>query len=166
MRPALATPPRDRLNILTFGAGAIGTYVGGSLALLGHRVVFLEVEPLVPVIRERGMSLENNGINQVVPDLTVVSTLGECLQTVGGTYDLAVFALKSYDTDSALASIRPYVEQMPPFLCLQNGVENEDKLAEVLGEGAHNPGFGYQRCRASRHWLGRPGTPARDRYRF
>ena len=134
MRTSLPSPAPDRLNILTFGAGAIGTYVGGSLALLGHRVVFLEVEPLVPVIRERGMSLEINGINQVVPDLTVVSTLGECLQIVGGTYDLAVFALKSYDTDSALASIRPYVEQMPPFLCLQNGVENEDKLAEVLGE--------------------------------
>ena len=134
MRTSLPSPPRDRLNILTFGAGAIGTYVGGSLALLGHRVVFLEVEPLVPVIRERGMSLEINGINQVVPNLTVVSTLGECLQIVGGTYDLAIFALKSYDTDSALASIRPYVEQMPPFLCLQNGVENEDKLAEVLGE--------------------------------
>ncbi len=29
------------LKILSFGAGAIGTYIGGSLALAGHQLVFV-----------------------------------------------------------------------------------------------------------------------------
>ena len=32
----------EKLKILSFGAGAIGTYIGGSLALAGHEVVFVE----------------------------------------------------------------------------------------------------------------------------
>ena len=32
----------SKLKILSIGAGAIGTYFGGSLALKGHHVVFLE----------------------------------------------------------------------------------------------------------------------------
>ena len=30
------------LKILSFGAGAIGTYIGGSLSLVGEQVVFIE----------------------------------------------------------------------------------------------------------------------------
>ena len=32
----------EKLRPLVFGAGAIGTYVGGSLALAGNPVVFVE----------------------------------------------------------------------------------------------------------------------------
>jgi len=32
----------DKLNVLVFGAGAVGTYVGGSLALKKHQVTFVE----------------------------------------------------------------------------------------------------------------------------
>ncbi len=32
----------EKLKVLVFGAGAIGTYIGGSLVLAGHTVVFLE----------------------------------------------------------------------------------------------------------------------------
>ena len=32
----------DCLQVLSIGAGAIGTYIGGSLALQGHDVAFLE----------------------------------------------------------------------------------------------------------------------------
>ncbi len=32
----------EKMNVLIFGAGAIGTYIGGSLAIAGNRVVFVE----------------------------------------------------------------------------------------------------------------------------
>ena len=32
----------SQLKVLTFGAGALGTYIGGSLVLAGHNVVFVE----------------------------------------------------------------------------------------------------------------------------
>ena len=46
---------------------------------------------------------------------------------------MALFALKSYDTQSALEGIRPFADRLPPVLCLQNGVDNEAALAAVLG---------------------------------
>ena len=46
------------LNILTFGAGAIGTYIGGSLSLAGHNVVFVEQPNIADELRERGLRLD------------------------------------------------------------------------------------------------------------
>ena len=40
------------LRVLSFGAGAIGTYIGGSLALQGHPVVFLEKPEIVARLRK------------------------------------------------------------------------------------------------------------------
>ena len=34
------------MRVLVFGAGAIGTYIGGSLALSGEEVVFLDLSAL------------------------------------------------------------------------------------------------------------------------
>ena len=51
-----------------------------------------------------------------------------------GPFDVGLFALKSYDTQSALAAFGPNTGALPPILCLQNGVENETQLAEALGE--------------------------------
>ena len=46
------------LHILSFGAGAIGTYIGGSLALDGHAVTFLERPAIVAELRQRGLHLK------------------------------------------------------------------------------------------------------------
>ena len=42
------------LRVLSIGAGAIGTYIGGSLLLNGHRVKFLEQASAVKELQERG----------------------------------------------------------------------------------------------------------------
>jgi ketopantoate reductase len=47
-----------RMNILSFGAGAIGTYIGGSLALAGNRLVFLEQTDVAAQLRQRGLRLD------------------------------------------------------------------------------------------------------------
>jgi len=51
-------PFSARLKLLTFGAGAIGTYIGGSLVLAGHQVVFLERPGVVEELRQRGLRLD------------------------------------------------------------------------------------------------------------
>ena len=50
-----------------------------------------------------------------------------------GPFDIAIFAMKSFDTAAALEEIKPYLAKMPPVLCLQNGVDNEPAIAAVLG---------------------------------
>ena len=46
------------LKILTFGAGAVGTYIGGSLALAGEQLVFMERPEVVEELRKRGLRLD------------------------------------------------------------------------------------------------------------
>ncbi|MFO3795848.1 MAG: ketopantoate reductase family protein [Anaerolineales bacterium] len=125
------------MNILVFGAGAIGTYIGGSLLWKGHRVTFLERPQAAKTLAERGIYLDltllRHGILTFPPSSFQVSTaLQEALER--STYDLAIFALKSFDTPAAVETLRPLATALPPLLCLSNGVENEAMLAEVLGE--------------------------------
>ena len=128
------------ISVLIFGAGAIGTYVGGSLALAGHRVVFIEQSKIAADLRERGLRLDVSidkhrraQVPLIVPPSSfgVVSSLEDAMQL--GTFEVAIFAMKSFDTLTALEGVRPFADRMPPILCLQNGVDNEPAIAAVLG---------------------------------
>ena len=50
-----------------------------------------------------------------------------------GPFDLALFALKSFDTQAALEGMLPFADKLPPLLCLSNGVSNEPAIAQALG---------------------------------
>ncbi len=130
-----------KLKILTFGAGAIGTYIGGSLALAGHQVVFLERPARVEELRTRGLRLNltlderrktRDAFRIDSPSFSIVPSLEDALRY--GPFDVALFALKSFDTQTVLENIKPFADKMPPFLCLSNGVSNEDMIAEILGK--------------------------------
>lgn len=123
--------PAQRLNVLALGAGAIGTYIGGSLAIQGHSVVFLERPEVAREIRQRGLTLILKDQPHAIPQPVVAESIEEALAS--GPLDLALFALKSFDTGPALEMIAPHTSRFPPVLCLQNGVENELALAERLG---------------------------------
>lgn len=129
-----------KLKVLVFGAGAIGTYIGGSLALAGQQVVFVEQPKVVEELRQRGLRLDltldkrrqMKDASRVDPaSFVIVSSLEEALRY--GPFDVALFALKSFDTQPALEGIKPYADRMPPILCLSNGVSNEPAIAEALG---------------------------------
>jgi len=128
-----------KLKVLTFGAGAIGTYIGGSLVLAGHQVVFVEQPKVVEELRQRGLRLDltldkrrkMKDASRIDPaSFVIVSTLEEALRY--GPFDVALFALKSFDTRAALEVLKPYADNMPPILCLSNGVSNEPAIAKAL----------------------------------
>lgn len=121
----------DPLRVLTFGAGALGTYIGGSLALSGHEVVFIERPEVASELSRRSLRLNLGGQEFEFLEPSVVDSLDEALLT--GPFDVAIFALKSFDTTVAINSFSHFVDKMPPLLCLQNGVENEPRLAQALG---------------------------------
>ncbi len=129
-----------KMKILSFGAGAIGTYIGGSLVLAGHQVVFVEQQKVVDELREKGLRLdltlderrktkEASVIHSSA--FVIVSSLDEALRY--GPFDLALFALKSFDTQAALEGMLPFADKLPPLLCLSNGVSNEPAIAQALG---------------------------------
>ncbi len=136
----LSNPLNGKLKVLSFGAGAIGTYIGGSLALAGHQVVFVENAVVVDELRDRGLRLDltldkhrktNEAFRITPPSFQIVSSLDDALRY--GPFDVALFALKSFDTEAALEGMKPFADKMPPILCLSNGVSNEPAIARVLG---------------------------------
>jgi 2-dehydropantoate 2-reductase len=122
----------NHLRVLVFGAGAIGTYVGGSLALQGNPVTFVEKPEIARQLRQRGLELQTGEKKQKISDPDIAGSIPEALEK--GPFDVAIFALKSFDTRSALDDLASYQENIPPILCLQNGVENESQIAQTLGE--------------------------------
>ena len=133
-------PSSSSLNSLSFGAGAIGTYIGGSLALAGHHVVFVEQPSVSDELRQRGMRLDltlderrkTKEANLLSPQSFVMAgSLEDALKF--WPFDVAIFALKSFDTPAALEGMKPFAEKLPPILCLSNGVDNEPMIADAIG---------------------------------
>jgi 2-dehydropantoate 2-reductase len=138
MQPSNLQP--STINILTFGAGAIGTYIGGSLALAGHNIVFVEQPAVAEELRQRGLRLDltidkrrktKDAFLLPPSSFVVADSLEDALKF--WPFDVAIFALKSFDTAAVLEGLKPFADKLPPILCLSNGVDNELALAAVLG---------------------------------
>jgi len=122
----------SQLRVLCIGMGAIGTYIGGSLAAAGFDVAFTERLETIAVLKNKGLKIQTPAGPLQVKETTLYSSLAEAMQSA--KYDVALIAVKSFDTQSVLEEIRPLAALFPPMLCLQNGVENEDIIASVLGK--------------------------------
>lgn len=119
------------LNFLIVGAGAIGTYIGGSLLLSGQRAVFLDRPGTAETISTAGMKLIIDGQTRIVDQPVIVESMAEALRH--GPFDAALTAVKSYDTPALAEQFASFKNQIPPILCVQNGVENETIFAGALG---------------------------------
>ncbi len=83
------------------------------------------------MVRAQGLHLRMEEREYTISDPVVMDSLEHAL--IDGPFDISIFALKSNDTQMALKGLAPFHAQLPPFLCLQNGVENEAALAAFLG---------------------------------
>lgn len=119
------------MRLLFIGAGAIGTYVGGSLAVAGHQVTYSEQPDAAATIAAQGLRLTRRGRTTGVRDFTIFGSAADAL--AAGPYDACVFALKSFDTEPALDGLLATGAELPPVLSLQNGVDNEPAIAAKLG---------------------------------
>lgn len=119
------------MRFLCFGAGAIGTYIGGSLLLQGDSVLFLERPEVADVIRRNGLTLDLPEGKKRIAEAQAVGTLREAMES--GPFEAAIFAIKSFDTAQAVEEMLPFRKDLPPLICFQNGVENEEVLAGAFG---------------------------------
>jgi 2-dehydropantoate 2-reductase len=126
------------MSFLCFGVGAIGTYIGGSLAAAGHKVVFVERPSVAEEVRVRGLTVALSTTTHRIPNPQLVDSVGAALAY--GPFDAAILAVKSFDTQSVLDDLLPHAAALPPILSFQNGVENEPLLASRLGQEKVIPG--------------------------
>jgi 2-dehydropantoate 2-reductase len=115
------------LRVLVAGAGGVGGYVGARLAEAGHDVTFLARGRHLAAIREHGLALHS-----VRGDAHV-----RCAATddpeEAGPVDAVLVCVKSYDTAALAPRLAPVLADGAGVVSLQNGVDNEDVLAESLG---------------------------------
>jgi 2-dehydropantoate 2-reductase len=123
-------------RIAIVGAGALGGYVGGTLAHLGHDVTLIDPWPEhVEAIRARGLELDGlTPEEKFVVRKAKVIHLTEVQSLARAPVDIAMVAMKSYDTLWATALIAPYLSEQGFVVSLQNCM-NEETIAGVVGWG-------------------------------
>jgi len=123
-------------RIAIVGAGALGGYVGGTLAHLGRDVTLIDPWPEhVETIRARGLELDGlTPEEKFVVRKAKVIHLTEVQSLAKTPVDVAMVAMKSYDTLWATALIAPYLSAQGFVVSLQNCM-NEETIAGVVGWG-------------------------------
>lgn len=118
------------MKFLIIGAGAIGAYCGLRLTAAGHAVTYLVRPATAAQLRTTGLRLTDGA--EVIA--VAAPTLAESpAQALADGPEVAVLALKAYDTARAIADLRAVTTTPPPILCLQNGLGNEAALAAAFG---------------------------------
>jgi 2-dehydropantoate 2-reductase len=123
-------------RIAIVGAGALGGYVGGTLAHLGHDVTLIDPWPEhIETIRGRGLELDGMTSEErfVVKNAKAIHVT-EAQSLARNPIDVALVAVKSYDTLWATALIAPYLSERGFVVSLQNCM-NEETIAGVVGWG-------------------------------
>ena len=108
------------------GAGAVGCYYGGMLARAGHDVTLIGRPNHVDAIQRDGLLLDTQSFKEQVR----LQASTEPSAVAGAT--LVLFCVKSTDTESAAAAIRPHLLPGALVLSLQNGVDNAVRLQAAL----------------------------------
>lgn len=120
------------MRFLIVGAGAIGCLVGGRLRAAGHDVTLVTRERLARIVSDSGLRLNLSGETIYVPNIVAVASIREAVFEFG-PFDLALFTMKSYDTSTGIRELRAATDRSLTVLSLQNGVGNEQRLAEAFG---------------------------------
>ncbi len=122
------TPRPPALRIAVVGAGAIGGYYGAKLAHAGGDVHFL-LRGNLKAVRENGIHVRGrDGEDFVVRPAQACGKTEEI-----GPCDLVLIALKATGNESLLNLLPPLLHEGTLLLTLQNGLGNEEFLAEHFG---------------------------------
>jgi 2-dehydropantoate 2-reductase len=114
------------MKVAVMGAGAVGCYYGFRLARAGHDVMLIGRPQHVEAIERHGLRLETQTFDEHIR--VSASTEGSAVQGA----QLVLFCVKSNDTESGAAAIKPHLAPDAVVLSMQNGVENADRLRALL----------------------------------
>ncbi len=114
------------LNILVMGAGAIGCFVGGTLAANGHNVTLVGRPALMDHIAGHGLSILWPG---KAPQQTFLQT-ATAVPLAGSPYDFILLTVKSPATAAAAQELSALRLDGTSIVSLQNGIGNEELLAD------------------------------------
>ena len=123
------------MRFVVFGAGAIGSGMGGHLHRTGQDALLVGRPAHVDRIRQAGLRLVTEDETYTVPVPSVSRA-----QDIGFTDDdVVLLCVKSQDTDRALVEIRAAGgdPRSLPIVCCQNSITNEPAAARYFRRDPH-----------------------------
>jgi 2-dehydropantoate 2-reductase len=117
------------MRITVYGAGGVGGYFGGRLAQAGADVHLIARGAHLEALRTHGLRVQSvkGDFAVQVPATDDPADIGPC--------DYVLFSVKAFDTEPAAARLGPLLGDATAVVSLQNGVDNEEKLAWAVGQG-------------------------------
>jgi 2-dehydropantoate 2-reductase len=116
------------MRIAIMGSGGMGGFLGGMLARAGEDVVFIARGTQLAALRGSGLSVHS----RLCGDFAIpVRAVGD--PTEVGPVDLVIFAVKTYDLDTAAEAMRPLIGQGTVVLPVQNGVDIAERVGRTVG---------------------------------
>lgn len=109
------------------GAGAVGGYLGACLARVAD-VHLIARGPHLQALRERGLTIVTPDGERSTATVAATDDPAEI-----GPVDVVLFLVKSYDTDEAAGRLAPLIGVGTGVISLQNGIDNEERIAAVVG---------------------------------
>jgi 2-dehydropantoate 2-reductase len=113
------------MNIVIFGAGAIGSLFGGILAK-NNNVVLIGRKNHVEQIKKTGLRIKGK------TNLSVNVLAVEKVEGVLFSPDLIIISVKSYDTEKAVTEIKKIIGKNTYVMSLQNGLDNIEKIEKIV----------------------------------
>jgi 2-dehydropantoate 2-reductase len=138
------------MRIAIMGSGGVGGYLGARLAKGGADVVFIARGAHLDAMRTRGLLIESEHESILLPEVKATDDPASV-----GPVDLVLFCVKLGDTEPAAHSLRPTIGPQTAVISLQNGVQKDDVLRPIFGEGAVMGGVAYMATT-----IARPGVIA------
>ena len=116
------TETREWPRIAVVGAGAVGGYFGGMFARAGAPTVFIGRKNFAEAVNSKGLVLDSLHGQERISALATVDMSGirDCT--------LILFSVKANDTLATATQMAPFVRPGAMVVCLQNGVDNADKV--------------------------------------
>ena len=115
--------------ICILGAGALGSSLGGVLTEAGLEVHLIDPwAEHVNAMNRQGLKLREDSSERIVE----VRAATDCRGI--GPADLILVLVKSYHTKEAIKNAGPIIGDQTVVLSFQNGLGNEETLAEVVGK--------------------------------
>ncbi|WP_405222030.1 ketopantoate reductase family protein [Dokdonia sp. Asnod1-B02] len=115
------------MHILIYGAGGVGGFFGGKLALAGNKVTMIARGEHLKAIQENGLQVKS-----ITGDFKATPYLATDDLSKIETPDLVIFGVKSYQIESAVKDILQYCDENTLYLPLQNGASNVEVLNSVV----------------------------------
>ncbi len=115
------------MKIIIIGAGGVGGYFGAKLAAAGFDTSFLVRGKTLEAIQANGLQVKS-----ILGDFHIAARATDNYDIIKDA-DLIILSVKSWQIEKIALKFKPFLKADAMVLPLQNGADNADRLAEILG---------------------------------